>query len=105
MNIFLYIVLVVTITLSQNIQTTHDNNIIPLYLDDTQGDLVGYIEAGPQDAATRSCSTSSPSYSLILPTAAGQTGQVLGLLDSAGHLTWLTTVTVANGVTEPNAVT
>jgi hypothetical protein len=45
---------------------------------------------------SHACSTPAPAYPLLLPSTEGLQGQVLGLANSTGTLTWLTTLTNSN---------
>lgn len=68
---------------------------IPLYALDQEHECIAQTPSYYIDLRdlTRGCSSSEPAYALLLPTAQGSTGQVLGLADAQGDLTWLTTIT------------
>ena len=81
----------------------HINNMllfetfIPLYTLDQDGNVLSespsFFISATDVLPTRVCSTASPVYQLILPTQEGSQGQILGLADNSGTLTWLTTLT------------
>ncbi len=72
---------------------------IPLYILDENGNSLSespsYYLSTEEMLPTRAC-TPTTSYQLVLPSAEGLQGQVLGLADNAGTLTWLTTLTNSN---------